>query len=645
MSQKNQYNQVEVLLQANIPIDSDDNQKDFLNTCQTSISTIEIGSSIFYVIQKVELLIITIISSLSIFSNKENANSTYMKINKFTTLLCLSPKIFKNISFKHYLASIGIILFLLIAMMIFTLLIGSKIQNESKINHTIIKMWMILTHLFLPIPGYIIGFYFAHYFYELTHEIRLVQLMLIVFTGIIWCWEIITCNVIYNSNSFKRKSDVNQVNHDFISLHIFLLIFPMIQQVMAGIIKTFFPSCDLYIYSSLLSLVSIFTSLYITHKKPYESDTMNRYAKFLFLIQIPLIASTIIAKHFPTHIENYLMFLVVFLLISFSATFKPFSSTSETSASSSGSAQDPNQTTGSKTHHIYDPTINLPFPFNRASFTKQDITLYIFVFSSVIFMNILNALAAQRIPAANRPLSDFIHDRFMVSKCLRTNITKAISQISNDFILFQIFLLFFILFVFPKYLDFRRAVLIFGCICIIRAIAFIVTSLPIPCAGEPNCPCADLANIRALKDGNAFRIAMSWLFGLGMFLKYPQCGDLIISGHTISIWLFTRTICAALGEALQRPFNWLVMGFLYTFSFFTMMYIVMSKNHYSIDVWFGFIITELFWSHYNALLKLSMLPPKPSDSFCVKLVRWIEKRPSKRALIVNQKMKEELLKN
>ena len=40
-----------------------------------------------------------------------------------------------------------------------------------------------------------------------------------------------------------------------------------------------------------------------------------------------------------------------------------------------------------------------------------------------------------------------------------------------------------------------------------------------------------------------------------------------------------------------------------------------------------------------------MLPPKPSDSFCIKLVRWIEKRPSKRALVVNQRMKEELLKN
>lgn len=643
MTKKEQYIHEEVFLQANIPIDENDCQNDFVKTCQSSIATIEIGSSFFYLLQKIEMILITIISSLSLYTDNIDKNSIISTLNHVSSILFLSPKIFSNPIYNTYLGTIGIILALLLIMMGFTLLVGSTIQNNTSSNKKTVKLWIILTHLFLPIPGYIIGYYFGYYFYELTREIRLFQLMFVVFTGIIWCWAIITCNVIYNSDKLKRKSDVNQVNHNYISLHVFVLIFPMIQQMMSGVIKSFFPTYDLYIYSIYIFFISLFISFYISHKKPYEYESMNRYAIFLFHIRIPLNITTIIAKHYPTHFDNYLLFLVVFLLISFSASIKPFSSTETATSSSSGSTQGTENKT-QKSRHIYDPTINLPFPFNRVSLTKQDIVLYIFVFSSVIFMNLLNALAAQRVPAAT-PLSDFIHDRFVVSKCLRSNITKAISQISNDFILFQIFLLFFILFVFPQFFDFRRAVLIYGCICFIRAIAFIVTSLPIPCAGEPNCPCADRANIRALKDGNAFRIAMSWLFGLGMFLKYPQCGDLIISGHTICIWLFTRTICAAFDSALQRPFNWLIMGFLYTFSFFTMMYIVMSKNHYSIDVWFGFIITELFWSNYNAILKLSMLPPKQSDSFCVKLVRWIEKRPSKRALLVNQRMKDELLKN
>lgn len=636
--QKNQYLQGDTLLQTHTIGESNQSKQDFVTIFQIGISKIEIHSSLFYIMQKIEMFLITLVSSSALFRDIKKENSLVSIFNNISAKCFFSPQIYQNSSMSSIIV-ISCILFSLFSMIGFTLFIGNKIKGHYPINDNIVKLWIIFTHLLLPIPSFIIGYHFGYYFYELTHYVHECQLILITFTAVIWVWTLVTCNSIYNSNSFKRKSDMCRIHHTFISLHNVILIFPMVQGMMPYLIKSFFPSCDFYIYTFIEFFISLFMSIFISINKPYEQSSMNKFATFLFVIRIPLSFIPIIEKHFSAQFEPYLIFITVFIFVTFLITINPFTCSYPIPEKSRIS-----ENAESNDDNIFDPTINLPFPFNRASFTKQDIFLYIFVFCIVIFMNILNAIAAQRVPAT-APLLDFMHNRFMVSKCIRTNITKAISQISNDFILFQIGLLFFILFVFPQHFDFRRAVFIYGCICFIRAISFCITSLPVPCAGEPNCPCADRANINALKSGSPIRIAMSWLFGLGMFLKYPQCGDLIISGHTICIWLFTRTCATALNSALQRPFNWFVSGFLYTFSFFTMMYIILSKNHYSIDVWFGFILTELFWQIYNAILKLSMLPRKPNDSFYVNLIRWIENRPKRRALVVNQKLKEDIMKN
>lgn len=611
-------------------------QKDYLYKFQTGISTIEIHSKFFYIIHEIEMLFLVIISGLSFFTISKVKNPIIIKFNSILTLLYISPSIFNDQIYATYTV-IGVIIFLTFLMALFTFLIGRRVSKNLTINQLTIKIWIMLTHLFLPIPGHIIGYYYGYHLCELTHSIHFNQLAFITFAGIFWCWTIITCNIIYNSYPFKRNNDICQIKHDYSKFQNIILILPMLQGMGPSFATVFFPMIDFYVYSILSFFKSLFILIFITIKKPYHENSMNNYSEFLFIVQMQLSLILLIEKHFAGYFEYYCIFIAAFIILSPVIIFK-FSSKSPNENLSNN-----NQKTKKNTN-IFDPTINFPFPFNRVSLTKTDIFLWIYVFSCVIFMEILNAIAAQRLPSIG-PLPDFIHNRFIISKCIRSNFTNTYSQISNDFILFQIALLFFILFVFPEHFDFRRAVLIYGVICIIRSISFILTSLPVPCAGDPNCPCADRQILIALKKGNPVSIAMSWLFGLGMFLSYPECGDLIISGHTVCIWLFTRTCSAALASAIKRPFNWLVSGFLYTFSIFSMGYIIMSKNHYSIDVWFGLVLTEMMWNIYNATLKSALKEPQKSDTLGIRLVRWIEDRPPGREIVVYNSLKENVNKN
>lgn len=630
MEQKNQFHRKDISTLQHKE-ESNECQNDIIALFQVRTSNTEIYCDSFYLIQKIEMFLLTIISSLAFFKNIENDSRFKNIFKNILSQFYIIPSLFNNILiYSHFV--IGFIFIFIIFMVGLTLSLVKKFQQQSSIDQKIIKLWMILVHLFLPIPGHIIGYYYGYFFSQLTHEVYLDQLVLLTFTGLLWSWTIVTCNILYNSEANKRKSDICKVNHNYLFFHNCVLIFPMIQAMMPSIISTLFPTIDSIFYFFQIFIISISISIYLSHIKIYHQSSMNKFVRFLFLMRITVSFIWVIDRYFPEYFTLYSSFVILLAIVSLFTEIKAGRDIIVISTH-----RESNQQT-----EPFDPTINLPFPFRCASFTKQDIALYAFVFSSVIFMVLLNAVAAQRVPIAY-PLPDVIHNRFMVSKCIRIKITKAISQISNDFILLQIFLLFFLLFVFPQYFDFRRSVLIYGFICIIRAISFLLTSLPIPCTGEPNCPCADRANIKALQRGNPLKIAMSWLFGLGMFLKYPECGDLIISGHTICIWLFTRTICNSFNYALERPFNWLVSGFMYTFSFFAMGYIILSKNHYSIDVWFGFIITECFWNIYNAFLKLSLLPPKQDDPFYIRLIRWVETRPPKRVVIINEKLKDEIL--
>jgi len=73
-----------------------------------------------------------------------------------------------------------------------------------------------------------------------------------------------------------------------------------------------------------------------------------------------------------------------------------------------------------------------------------------------------------------------------------------------------------------------------------------------------------------------------------MTFRAGGCNDLIISGHT----LFICVTCKFLFNYLGKASNYAVK----VISFIVLTNIVISRNHYSIDVIFGTIIADLVWS-------------------------------------------------
>ena len=68
----------------------------------------------------------------------------------------------------------------------------------------------------------------------------------------------------------------------------------------------------------------------------------------------------------------------------------------------------------------------------------------------------------------------------------------------------------------------------------------------------------------------------------------------------------------------------------------------MAKNHYSIDVWLGFVLTEMLWTIYNAILRSALKKPKKNDSLAIRLIRWIETRTPRREIIVYNDLKNDV---
>lgn len=626
-----------------------------ISSFQSYFSKVEFHSYfVFYLLQMLEMLFTTVLSTLT-FLLSENSDSIPKYITNFISVCCISQSIFNNKSSTYFvIGSILLLVFLSIVYSIYLVLIIKK--GNEPLDSNFLKPWIILQRLLLPLPGYIIGCYMGYYLVELTKKIYLGQLFLIIFAMIFWSWSVVSSSFLYNSYQIKRKNDNCQIRHNYFLIDCFITGFPMIQAMIPYVISIFISSsAKSIIYVSITSLISIFIIFFAMLNHVYYDDSMNQYITYLYLIKIPLSFIWVIKQFFPMKLEKYLIFCLAFMIAAFAfmkfiskyfscnhraslSQIRLNTSQTDTKIEDQDQAIPLNiQLTDDQISQssFFDPFISWPYPFSLISLTRQDIILSIYLAIGVLTMVLVNGLAAQRIPIAN-PLPDIIQEHFYVADYLRKNSDSF--QISNILVLIQIFLLIVSVLTVPQYLNVRRFVLIYSTLCLVRSISFLLTSLPAPCAGAPNCPCADPEIINQFKKGNPIKISLTWLFGLGMFLKLPQCGDLIISGHTMWLWLASRTICSVIEYALPRPFNWLAITLLITFTLITMCYIILSKNHYSIDVWFAFLLTELFFTLYNSLSENAIQPQRPTWSLAQKIIKFFETRPPKRILAQTKMM-------
>lgn len=618
-------------------------ENDFSESFQLHFTKVEFRSYFFfYLFQMLEMLFITVVSTLTFLPSNDNDNTIQKYFNKILSLLYLSPSLFDHRSISYFI--ILPILFILFLGILYTIYLGYIFKKDKVLlNTNLLKPWIVLQRLVLPIPGNIIGSYFGHYFFELKAKIYLDQLFLSIAAGVLWPWSVISASILYNSYQYKRKNDICQIRPNYILFDCFVTIFPMFQAMIPYIISVFVstPASKCITSACITSIISFFVIIYLSFNHTYYSESMNNNVTFLFMIKIPLSFIWLVEEIYPAKFNLYLLFCLLFMVVTF-ALIKILSKCycqnprvqirkNQSNISLQVQDQENPLTPQNDQLIIYDPFIDWPYPFNLVSLTRQDVILIIYLMMSVVTMTTVNGFAAQRIPLT-KALPDFIQDHFFVADYLRENITSPF-QISNVVVFIQIFLLIAFFLTVPQYMNVRRFVCIYGTLCLIRSVSFLITSLPPPCAGSPNCPCATPEVIKLFKEGNPFFIGLTWLFGVGIFLKYPQCGDLIISGHTMWLWLTTRTLCSVMVYAFPPPFNWLANSVLIVLTLIAMVYIVLSKNHYSIDVWFAFLLVELFYVLYNSLSDNVVLNKSPYLNLYQRLIKFIETRPPKRILM------------
>lgn len=253
----------------------------------------------------------------------------------------------------------------------------------------------------------------------------------------------------------------------------------------------------------------------------------------------------------------------------------------------------------------------------------QDIATLCVFWGGILFMTVFNAIAARQMPVS-APLPDFVHNIFKTGQEIRGSPVFLEMQFSNLLCVIYIAYLVICCFIVPDVSNTRKFLLLYGVACVIRAISFVITSMPAPCAGLPNCPCADPKELDRLRSMNPLKIALTWTFGFGMFAKLPQCGDLIISGHTMFMWMSTRWIIEVTSRALNTHTAGLVkLVSMYVF-FVGIVYISLSRNHYTIDVWFGFLSSELIYYIYSLLE--TKIDDLNNTGVLISILRWFETR-------------------
>jgi hypothetical protein len=173
----------------------------------------------------------------------------------------------------------------------------------------------------------------------------------------------------------------------------------------------------------------------------------------------------------------------------------------------------------------------------------------------------------------------------------------------------------------PGNLNIRRLAFVWATVLILRSFAFTLTSLPAPCSGLAHCPCADPTTLHLLATTPPLKVVLIWMFGAGIFLKYPQCGDLIISGHTAFLWTSFRTLADFLNLTFNRPFARLGIFLNGAVVATSIGYIIISRNHYGVDVFFGWLLPEAIWQIYQLAKNTAH-----KNMAVLRFIRWIETR-------------------
>jgi hypothetical protein len=473
----------------------------------------------------------------------------------------------------------------------------------------------LLYQVMVPILSLILSCNTAYYFYRLTIDLLTVKELLICGLALVLCiWLIVSMSEGYYSRC-KSPGFEN-----------FVMIFPMMHGALPVFMRllTTHEGIRPVARCFLAIIVSIIGLIWVISQKPFMNPKSNRRMAFMFLISAPLSGLWMIHDGFSEFSLIYVISVCVFIGISWFIA-----------KSAEGAWQDPlefvtemREERSVDTFPMEDLDSDTPLPSGISrwiSWEQQDRFLFIWILCTLGLMTLVNALASRNMPLFDR-LPDRTHDRFAVASQIRQSPWFGTFQISNIICMGLGLLAFIVLVLFPYKVNVRRVLAIYGTLCVLRPISFYVTSLPAPCAGLANCPCADPEVIWALRNANPLVMAFGYMFGLGIFLRYPECGDLIISGHMMFMWLIMKFLHSGLKNGLRPSVATFVNLLISETVMIAAVYIIISRNHYSVDVVLAIILTEILWTAYCSAQSSARRPASRGDFWLVKVVRWIETR-------------------
>lgn len=164
----------------------------------------------------------------------------------------------------------------------------------------------------------------------------------------------------------------------------------------------------------------------------------------------------------------------------------------------------------------------------------------------------------------------------------------------------------------------RRVFLMLGLLYVYRAITMYITVLPNP---DPLTPCAPLLNQTSFTDVVDRILTISSGGGLSLSLSglslHVYCGDYIFSGHTVMLTMGYMAITD------YSPRHWFLLhwGSL-TCTCVGVLFLLLQRVHYSIDVVLAYWITSRLWYLYHTVAHNQQLKQRGGHNFLDRIWWW-----------------------
>jgi len=212
---------------------------------------------------------------------------------------------------------------------------------------------------------------------------------------------------------------------------------------------------------------------------------------------------------------------------------------------------------------------------------------FIFLFFAWVATTTSLALTHDRVPAV-APLPDIILD----------NVTYQHWGLdASEIIIMVAFWIAFLTCIFHKhrFVVLRRVFILVGLHYYYRAITMFVTVMPV---ADTTYRCADKLNSTEITPGVIARRVLKLLSGFGLSIngEHIYCGDYIYSGHSMTLIMVYLVVKA------YSPKRWFLLHYAtFCLSFAGILFLVLARGHYSIDVVVAYWITTRLWYIYHTM--------------------------------------------